>query len=413
MSQASLEKSGSVGTASLAASQPLLATRTMGMGSSQIMTDAQRRAVNEEAVLARRREIEKDRRVRLTDKSYKYGIDGNALGAQVREKQESAMEEAAQDAAYDEMRLNIDKHLMYVDQQRDAYLRDRDQDLNEFRKNEQKKEDRREWDLNDPHAVRKDRPARLGDDDPNLSVSGMQKFAGEDLHAAERAKIQQAQLREWNARLAEAKRAKEMAEKATDDMWANHMLEADLMRCDYAEKEAEIFKQRQMETAEHNLAQAELRARLKKEADARSEIDALTEIQAQLNSGFLSEDPALTRSFVQPHRPRHDHFKGLTDAERQAILDERAKQVEERKRREQEEKDLEAKIADMTMHWNKVAMLQEHEVEQRRAQMRAELLNTHKEQATAKDAYYSHLYNEVYINQIDDDFFNRFGTSAR
>jgi len=400
-------------TMSASASQPLVATRMMGVGSSQVMTDEQARQVHEEAVLTRRRELEKDRRHRITDKSYKYGIDGLALGAQLKEKQDAAAEEAAHDAAFDEMRLNIDKHLMYVDQQRDEFLRQRDQDVNEYRKNEQKFEDRREFDLNDPNALRNSKPTRDGDDDPNVTVSSIQKFQGEDLHAAERAKLQQAQLRAWNEAQIKAKKEKEEAEKATDAMWANHMLEADLLRCDYADKEADMYRQRQMETAEYNLAQKELQDKLKAEQEARDAMDAVTEIQAQLNSGFLSEDPALTRSFVDPNRVRVDHFKGLTDAQRQAIFDERARQVEEQKRREAEEKELNKKIDDMTMHWNKVAMVQEHEVERRRAELRKELGATHREQATAKTLHYTHLYNDMYVNKIDDDFFNRFGTDHR
>lgn len=44
----------------------------------------------------------------------------------------------------------------------------------------------REWDLNDPDTLKKDRPAREGDDDPRCGPSSMQMFDGEDLHKAER-----------------------------------------------------------------------------------------------------------------------------------------------------------------------------------------------------------------------------------
>ena len=37
----------------------------------------------------------------------------------------------------------------------------------------------------------------MGDDDPRLSVSGLQKFEGEDLGFKEREKAQRAQQREW------------------------------------------------------------------------------------------------------------------------------------------------------------------------------------------------------------------------
>jgi hypothetical protein len=266
------------------------------------LSAAQVAAANEEAVLTRRKEIESNRRARLTDKSYKVGIDTSALSSQIADKNASKLEEAASDAAFDEMRLNVDKHLMYVDQQRDTYLRQRDMAVDDFRRSQQKKQDRREYDLNDPNGLKKDAPVRLGDDDASVSVSSLQKFAGEDLHNVERVRQQQAQLRAWAAAQMAEKEAKTAAERQTDSMWANHMLEADLLRCEFADKEAEIYRQRLAELTEYNLAQADFKKTLRQEEHVQAEIDNATEIQAQINSGFLNEDPALTRSFVQPHR---------------------------------------------------------------------------------------------------------------
>lgn len=45
---------------------------------------------------------------------------------------------------------------------------------------------RMEWDLNDPDALKKEKPARVGDDDPRCGPSGMQMFDGEDLHKSDR-----------------------------------------------------------------------------------------------------------------------------------------------------------------------------------------------------------------------------------
>lgn len=352
-------------------------------------------ATQEQAVLARRKEIEDKRRFKLHDKSYKVGVDTAALSSQIADKQASRLEEAASDAAFDEMRLNVDKHLMYVDQQRDAYLRERDVAVDEFRRTQQKKGESRDADLNDPDALKKDR-APVGDD---ISVSSFQKFAGEDTHYAERVRLQQAQLREWAAAQAAEKRQKAEAERQTDAMWANHMLEADLMRCEYAEKEGHIYRQRVAELAENNLAQLEFKRALQKEEDLRAEMDNATEIQAQLNSSWLGEDPNLTRSFLHPHRCAHrlseareprrarpaslsrlrprcplpapsarcrrarpDHFKGYTAEQKQAVVLELAQQVEARKAAEAEERELDKRVDDMTMHWNRIATLREHEV---------------------------------------------------
>ena len=64
----------------------------------------------------------------------------------------------------------------------------------EFRKEYQRPEDRREFDINDPDFKRKSVPARVSDDDPRLTMSGMQKFDGEDLEYERRKKLQQKQI---------------------------------------------------------------------------------------------------------------------------------------------------------------------------------------------------------------------------
>ena len=53
-----------------------------------------------------------------------------------------------------------------------------------------------------------------------MSVSGLQKFHGEDLAYAQRIKVQQEELREWSNELALKKAEKLAAEKARDDVEA-------------------------------------------------------------------------------------------------------------------------------------------------------------------------------------------------
>ena len=55
--------------------------------------------------------------------------------------------------------------------------------LNEFRALHQQPSSRREWDLYDPDYLKKDKPARVHDDDPRCGISSIQKFDGEDLNS--------------------------------------------------------------------------------------------------------------------------------------------------------------------------------------------------------------------------------------
>lgn len=88
---------------------------------------------------------------------------------------------------------------MCVLEERQKYdIRNINKAVSDFQKNFQKPETRREFDLSDPQALKKDRPARLSDSDPRCTVSGLQKFMGEDLNYSLRMKFQKEQLREWS-----------------------------------------------------------------------------------------------------------------------------------------------------------------------------------------------------------------------
>ena len=50
--------------------------------------------------------------------------------------------------------------------------------VNEFRMLHQQPDSRREFDLYDPDYLKKDKPARVGDDDPRCGISSLQKFDG-------------------------------------------------------------------------------------------------------------------------------------------------------------------------------------------------------------------------------------------
>ena len=57
-------------------------------------------------------------------------------------------------------------------------MRELNRARNEFRYLHQQPSQRREWDLYDPEGLKKDKPARVSDDDPRCTISGLQKFDG-------------------------------------------------------------------------------------------------------------------------------------------------------------------------------------------------------------------------------------------
>lgn len=57
-------------------------------------------------------------------------------------------------------------------------MRELNRAMNEFRMMHQQPDSRREFDLYDPDYLKKDKPARVSDDDPRCGVSSIQKFEG-------------------------------------------------------------------------------------------------------------------------------------------------------------------------------------------------------------------------------------------
>ena len=78
--------------------------------------------------------------------------------------------------------LRNDRIASLLEKRQEQDLRELSQAQNEFRMLHQQPFTRREWDLYDPDAKRKDKPARVSDDDPRCGPASLQKFDGEDLN---------------------------------------------------------------------------------------------------------------------------------------------------------------------------------------------------------------------------------------
>jgi hypothetical protein len=103
--------------------------------------------------------------------------------------------------------------LAIFDEKVKEFRHDQQKEINSFRVNSQRPEFRREFDLNDPERLKKDIPARIGDEDPRCGVSSIQQFEGEDLSRPDRLKRQQEQMKFWTREVLQEQEAKRNAEK--------------------------------------------------------------------------------------------------------------------------------------------------------------------------------------------------------
>jgi hypothetical protein len=368
----------------------------------------------QERAIATRRALEVERLKRIKDpKSRVMGIDTEALAAQVAEKQAAAAADKALRMEYDTQRLQQDAQLAYLEQERLRAERTKAQFIDRFRATEQGKEKSREYDLNDPLSKKKDLPGRIGDEDSRMSVSGLQKFHGEDLAYAQRIRVQQEELREWSNELALNKAQQLAAEKARDDAHAKRALEIDQMKLDLEATARMARTAANVAVAEYQLAQAAAK-REREAATQKAELqDNTEEIQCNLASDMLTENPVVGRSFIAPNRLRPDHYKGMSPAEQVAVIEAQDQQRTQNLVVAATAKADGAAIDAAMEATRRMGAYQDAQVAAMRADMRKQLMEDNLGIAKQQYAGKYHLNEKVYKNALDASFFDQFGTTSR
>jgi hypothetical protein len=155
--------------------------------------------LKEQAAIERRRRLEKERQAKIFNNKHRLiGVDKQALEQQVQDKMFMEEMERKRHEAFAHDMIRNDKIGVLLERRREHDLHELNRAMNEFRSLHQQPDARREWDLQDPDALKKDKPARVSDDDPRCGPASIQKFDGEDLNHQARTKYQQEQLREWS-----------------------------------------------------------------------------------------------------------------------------------------------------------------------------------------------------------------------
>ena len=133
-------------------------------------------------------------------------------------------------------------------------VRELNKALNEFRHLHQQPDSRREFDLYDPDNLKKDKPARVSDDDPRCGIASLQKFEGEDLNSKARRQFQSEQAREWANQQMREKSQAEQNQKTADHLYELKMRELDQRAVELAQAEDACRKAIDQATTDYNKA---------------------------------------------------------------------------------------------------------------------------------------------------------------
>lgn len=346
--------------------------------------------------MSQRAERLKDPKVR------KMGIDREALDAQVREKEALRRLEKERDDYYDRQALLMDRHACALQQEVNAIRAAREKELQDYRQTFQKKELRREWDLNDPEAKRKELPARVGDEDPRNGPSSMQKFEGEDLDFAARRAAQQRQQREWAQQQTNEKLAKKWMEQERDRAYDDRNEETNYRLHETEQKIAEQRRLMEKNAADFNRALAEQQRREAVRSKEENDRLGLEEIAYQMDSDFLNERETVVGELGAT--VKSERYKGLTSSQKAQFRAEQDEQLRELRRRrllEVEEKKQWAQQDNMQL---RMANALDRQRERERRAERESLAQTHKMQAEASVQRKAQL-DELYTNAVDEDYF--------
>ncbi|XP_077325484.1 RIB43A-like with coiled-coils protein 2 isoform X2 [Lithobates pipiens] len=272
--------------------------------------------LKEAAVLQRRRDAELQRQSRVFDARVRtVGVDKDALRHQIQDKKTRKETDNKRQEAFDAQMVQNDKITCLLDDRQKEDIQNLNKAINEFRLCLQQKENRREFDLYDPQALKKDLPARVSDDDPRCTVSGVQKLLGEDLTEHTRRKAQQEQLREWSLQQQREQQKALEDKRLADGLYDKHRIELDKKAMELQRMEEKArrdvctftkeFNKAQRLKEEERQRQAEWDRRRVQEARA---MVLLERQQKRQEKELRKEQDHINLQLVQAHEAQKNYF---------------------------------------------------------------------------------------------------------
>ena len=357
--------------------------------------------------LSKKQQFALERAERLKDpKQRAMGVDRSALDEQVREKKALQELEKERSAFYDQQALLMDKHALSLQQEVNEIRAKREKELVDYRATYQKREARRDFDLYDPKALKKDLPARVTDEDPRNGPSGLQRFEGEDLDMPARKALQEEQQRRWAQQQVDEKLMKKWMEQEANRTYEERAEETNYRNYQIEQNIAAQRRQMFVNTADFNKALAEQKRREQLRDRNLQTQKNLEEIHNMLDSDYLNEREGTVTSLGE--KVKAERFKGLTQEQRERILAEQQKQREDLQRRRLQDAEEERQWAQQENMQNRMANALDRQRQRERKQEAANLAADLKRQADEAAAKKAHL-DQVYSNQVGENYFKHWG----
>jgi len=353
------------------------------------------------AKITAKREEEKARRQRFFDvKARAIGLDTATLARQLEEKKWQQEAEKVAEAQHAQSAILCDQIAMVCEHEKQNQARARQVEAVEFSKKHLRKENRREFALSDPDYLKKDRPAREGDDDPRCGPASIQKFDGEAIEADKTINkknyhnLQASWLIEQMEEKKAIKEAERQKEAAYDDqvIMANHIrgvMETHIDATKRSNKKAE---------SDYNLNLASEHRdrkhyRIQQEAAASS-----LHVTNTLNDPVLNEQKG--------------GIKGMTQEQKSDVYEYNRMQMQIKRDAKRAEQHAEIRHAQSVEEAVAVMGSIEHHKAQLEVQRRRAMDQENSVIAQAQRNMQQHL-KGTYSNQVSGEYFSKFNSTAR
>ncbi|XP_036616735.1 LOW QUALITY PROTEIN: RIB43A-like with coiled-coils protein 2 [Trichosurus vulpecula] len=384
---------------------------TMPVRSSNVV---QPQDYKEAAALERKRQAELRQQSRwFNARERLIGGDYNAWAAQVQDRKiQEATEKAKHEMIGAEMRQN-DHIACILDQRQRRDRRELQKAISEFQQTFQQPESRREFDLSDPLALKKAVPARVSDQDTSNTISGMQKFMGEDLNAKERKKAQEEQNREWALEQQRTWNKALADHKFSEDLFTKTRLEFDQTARDLQKLELATKRVVCKTVKDFNKNQMLEVMERKRRERRQEEEDNMAEITSTLQSDFLSENPQQAAGLLGSNKVVPYKWKGMTKEQLEEIWLFQKQQIHEKQRLREEERQRDLDWDRQRIQAARANLLFERQQQRLSRELRRAMDNQNRNLAQEHKDMQDYLKEQFYVNHPTAQYFTQFNTSSK
>ncbi|XP_065361192.1 RIB43A-like with coiled-coils protein 2 [Calliphora vicina] len=380
----------------------------MNMG---IMTQSD---LNEAAKLEKRKQYEEERKKRIFNaKQRLYGLDLDTLERQIADKSKQQQIETEYERRYEQQADMMQKVVHNKELELEKRKRVVESDINFYRCRFQRKEQRREFDLNDPDSIKKSQPVRLADDDFSLGISSAQIFNGEDLGQRERQQKQREQQRAWlDQQILERKRAEESRLQA-DKVLQESIQSRDKRLEDMANSERKVRHQIVDSIRQYNCQMAKQKHQESLRKKQEKTEDDMAEIYNMLTSDILTENPDVAQSKTNPNKKIAFMYRGMTPEELEMFRKDQQQQMIDRKKQKTEQQLMDKQWEQYALNMDRELQLKDMEM-QRKKQSEFEKVLEINDKLAKEQKHQKDLCNRVLNkNAVSKEFYNQFNRSSR